>query len=115
MNGPAGRRKVFITGASGFMGRHLIPELLRRGHEVRALVRKGSERKLPAGCEAVLGDPLDGASYAHRIAPCDTFVQLVGVSHPNPARTEEFRAIDLSLASKQLRLPRRPPSSTLST
>ncbi len=50
------------------MGRKLIPRLLERGHEVRALVRPGSEKKLPAGCTPVLGDALDGASYKSQIA-----------------------------------------------
>jgi uncharacterized protein YbjT (DUF2867 family) len=39
---------VFIAGATGYIGRHLVPELLQRGHTVRALVRRGSEGKLAA-------------------------------------------------------------------
>ena len=31
--------RVLITGASGFLGRHVVAESLRRGHSVRALVR----------------------------------------------------------------------------
>ena len=31
--------RVLVTGANGFLGRHLVAELLRRGHPVRALVR----------------------------------------------------------------------------
>jgi uncharacterized protein YbjT (DUF2867 family) len=77
------------------MGRKLIPLLLERGHEVRALVRPGSEKKLPAGCIAVLGDALQGSSYAEKISPADTFVQLVGVAHPSPAKAAEFRKVDL--------------------
>lgn len=88
-------RCVFITGGSGYMGQHLIPRLLARGHTVRALVRAGSEKKLPAGCTPVLGNALDPATYANQIAPADTFVQLVGVAHPSPAKATEFRAIDL--------------------
>jgi uncharacterized protein YbjT (DUF2867 family) len=53
-------RRVFITGGTGYLGRALAARLLERGHEVRALVRRGSESKLPRGCEAVTGDPLDG-------------------------------------------------------
>lgn len=86
---------MFITGGSGYMGRKLIPLLLQRGHEVRALVRLGSEKKLPAGCIAVVGDALDESSYVDRIAPADTFVQLVGVAHPSPAKAAEFRKVDL--------------------
>ncbi len=87
---------VFVTGGTGYVGRPLITQLLERGHEVRALVRPGSERKLPAGCQAVRGDALERGSYAAKIAPADTFVQLVGVSHPSPAKAEEFRNVDLA-------------------
>ena len=85
------------------MGRGLIPELLKRGHEVRALVRRGSESKLPAGCQLLTGDPLDRASFAHEIGPADTFVQLVGVAHPSPAKAKEFRSVDLKSASESIR------------
>ncbi len=88
--------RVFVTGGTGYVGRPLIAQLLERGHEVQALVRPGSEGKLPAGCQAVPGDALEGKSYAAKIAPADTFVQLVGVSHPSPAKAAEFRSIDLA-------------------
>jgi len=89
------RRCVFVTGGTGYMGRKLITRLLERGHQVRALVRGGSEEKLPAGCTAISGNALDGASYAGQVSPADTFVQLVGVAHPSPAKAAEFRQIDL--------------------
>jgi uncharacterized protein YbjT (DUF2867 family) len=77
------------------MGSRLIPRLLERGHEVRALVRSGSEKKLPAHCTAIVGSALEGASYAGKVSPADTFVQLVGVAHPRPAKAAEFRSVDL--------------------
>ena len=77
------------------MGQRLIPRLLERGHEVRALVRAGSEKKLPPGCTPVFGDALDPSTYSDKIAPADTFVQLVGVAHPSPAKADRFRTIDL--------------------
>jgi uncharacterized protein YbjT (DUF2867 family) len=91
----ANRRCVFITGGSGYMGQRLIPRLLERGHQVRALVRAGSEKKVPPGCVSVLGNALDSSTYAAQVAPSDTFVQLIGVAHPSPAKAAEFRAIDL--------------------
>lgn len=91
-------RNVFIAGATGYIGRVLIPRLIERGHEVRALVRQGSERKLPAGCQAVIGNALDASTFADRVRPSDTFVQLVGVPHPSPAKAAEFRSIDLASA-----------------
>ena len=86
---------VFITGGTGYIGQKLIPRLLARGHQVRALVRSGSESKLPKGCEAVAGNALDPGTYQHLISPADTFVQLVGVAHPSPAKAGQFRNVDL--------------------
>ena len=88
-------KHIFITGGTGYLGRHLIPEPLRRGHQVRALARPGSEKKLAAGCEAAVGDALRAETFASRIAPADTFIQLVGVAHPGPAKAKQFREIDL--------------------
>jgi uncharacterized protein YbjT (DUF2867 family) len=88
-------RKIFMTGGTGYVGRHLIPRLAERGHDIRALVRKGSERKLPANCEAVFGDALNKATFAEKVKPAGTFIQLVGVAHPSPAKGKEFRSIDL--------------------
>jgi nucleoside-diphosphate-sugar epimerase len=49
--------RVLVTGASGFLGHAVCPELTARGHEVVALVRRpGSE---PAGTRAVAGDLAD--------------------------------------------------------
>jgi uncharacterized protein YbjT (DUF2867 family) len=93
------KRSVFVTGGTGYVGRPLVSELAQRGHEVRALVRSGSEGKLPAGCQAIIGNALDDSSYRAQILPADTFVQLVGVSHPNPSKAAQFRSVDLASTS----------------
>jgi uncharacterized protein YbjT (DUF2867 family) len=80
------------------MGRTLIAQLLQRGHTIQALARPGSEGKLPDGCAIVRGNALDKNSFASRIVPAETFVQLVGVTHPSPAKAAEFRAVDLASA-----------------
>jgi len=89
------QRTVFLTGSTGFLGRSLAAELLRRGHQVRALVRAGSEGRVVQGCELVVGDALRAESYAAKVAPSDTFVHLIGVAHPSPSKAGEFRKIDL--------------------
>ena len=90
------KRNVFVAGGTGYIGRVLIPVLLERGHHVRALVRRGSEHKLPSGCEAVIGDALDSLTFIDRVRPSDTFVQLVGVPHPSPSKAAQFQSIDLA-------------------
>ena len=94
---------VFIAGASGFMGRSLSAELLRRGHTVRGLVRAGSEKSVVAGCEGVTGDALDASSYRHHVEGADAFVHLVGVAHPGPSKAAQFRSIDLRSAQEAVR------------
>jgi uncharacterized protein YbjT (DUF2867 family) len=89
---------VFVTGGTGYLGRAVIPLLVARGHTVRALVRRGSEVNLPPGAQAVFGDALDQDTFAASVAPSDTFIQLVGVPHPSPAKAKLFRAIDLMSA-----------------
>src|SRR5215467_14001673 len=96
-------RRVFVTGGTGYIGSHLIPALLERGHHVRALVRTESKGVMPpAGCELVSGNALDGNSYRHLVRPSNTFVHLVGVSHPSPAKGAEFRSIDLVAAREAI-------------
>jgi 2-alkyl-3-oxoalkanoate reductase len=38
--------KLLVTGASGFLGKYVVAEALRRGHQVRAVVRPSSDEKL---------------------------------------------------------------------
>jgi uncharacterized protein YbjT (DUF2867 family) len=95
-------RRVFITGGTGYIGTALIPILLERGHRVRALVRPGSKAKLPAECEVVSGNALDANTYHQLIRPSDTFIHLVGVPHPSPAKAAQFLAVDLVSAREAI-------------
>jgi uncharacterized protein YbjT (DUF2867 family) len=99
---PEGSRRVFIAGGTGYIGSSLIPILIERGHRVRVLVRPSSKAKLPAACEVVSGNALDANSYRQLIRPADTFIHLVGVPHPSPAKAAQFRAIDLVSAREAI-------------
>jgi uncharacterized protein YbjT (DUF2867 family) len=90
------RRSIFLTGGTGYIGRRLIPMLLRRGHGVTAVVRHGSESHVPVGAKIVAADPLREDSYTMAIAPADTFVHLIGTPHPSPAKARQFVEIDLA-------------------
>jgi uncharacterized protein YbjT (DUF2867 family) len=94
---------VFVTGGTGYMGQRLIPALIERGHRVRAVVRPGSERRLPPGCEATSGNVLDASTYTAQVAPADTLVHLVGTPRPSPAKARQFREIDLASAREAVR------------
>lgn len=88
-------KTIFITGSTGYIGTRLIKSLLAGSHRVIALIRKGSENKVPAGCEIVIADPFDSATFQKYIPEDSVFVQLLGVSHPSPSKAEQFKQIDL--------------------
>src|SRR4051794_19915568 len=88
-------RQVFIAGGTGYMGKKLIPRLTAEGFGVRALVRPGSESKVPVGAGTVFGDALEPTTYSSKVPSGATFVHLVGPPHPSPSKAKEFRAVDL--------------------
>jgi uncharacterized protein YbjT (DUF2867 family) len=88
-------KTVFITGATGYIGKRLTKLLLQRGHKVIALVRKGSEHKVVVGAAIVAADPFDPNSFQSFIPKGAVFIQLLGVSHPSPKKAKQFKEIDL--------------------
>ena len=94
--------QVFITGSTGYVGRSLAQALVGRGHFVSGLVRPGSATRLPADCKIVEGNALDRKTCEARISGVHTYVQLVGVAHPSPAKARQFREIDLKSCQESL-------------
>ena len=94
---------VFIAGATGYIGRRLCAELMRRGHTVIALARIGSADKVPVGCRVIVGNALDADSYSSQVPPGCTFIHLVGVAHPSPAKARHFLSVDLASVYASLR------------
>ena len=56
--------RALVTGATGFIGRHLVELLREGGHEVVCLVRASSDRSAleALGCSFVVGDITDASS-----------------------------------------------------
>ncbi|RNC70688.1 MAG: complex I NDUFA9 subunit family protein [Desulfuromonadales bacterium] len=70
--------KVFVAGATGFVGGHLRRALLERGHTVRLLVH-GRREGLEAGVEQAEGDVTRLDTFAAAVEGCDATVNLVGI------------------------------------
>jgi len=87
--------RVLVTGASGFVGNWVVAELLARGHEVRCLVRPGSEGKLKAADRVAvfLGDVLDEAAVKQAVQGCAAVVHLVGIIREFPWRGITFERL----------------------
>ncbi len=69
--------RILLTGATGYVGGQLAPELVRGGAELRCLVRDPNRAHLPEGAEAVTGDVLDAATLAPALQGVDVAYYLV--------------------------------------
>ena len=92
--------RIFVTGATGFAGSHLVESLLTDGHDVWALHHAATSlQPVPVGVHAVNGDllDLDGMKAAVAKAEPDIIYHLAGQAYPakswvNPALTMAINA-----------------------
>src|SRR4051812_3305138 len=73
--------RVLVTGATGFIGRFAVAELLASGHVVRALVRdrERGASLLGDGVELAVGSALDPTAVRTALDGADGLVQAAGV------------------------------------
>ena len=86
--------RVFVTGGTGFVGNYVVEALLEEGHQVRCLVRPGSEKKLRAikDVEIVYGNILE-RELKDKIKGCDAIVHLVGIIREFPKEGITFKKL----------------------
>ncbi|TYO99335.1 NADH dehydrogenase [Geothermobacter ehrlichii] len=87
--------KVFVTGGTGFVGNEIIRQLIDAGHEVTALVRPGSEKKLAVrdGVTFHRGDATLPESLEGALSGCDAVIHLVGIIREFPAKGITFKRL----------------------
>jgi nucleoside-diphosphate-sugar epimerase len=95
--------KVFVAGATGVIGRELVPRLVARGHEVVGMTRSESKQDLvrSLGARPVVADALDPDAIAQAVTSAEPEVivhQLTALSGPMSVR--EMRHPERSLAAK---------------
>ncbi len=79
--------KVFLAGATGVLGRTLVPQLVARGHEVVGMTRRASKQELvrSLGARPVVADALDPDAVAQAVAFAEPEVivhELTALSGP---------------------------------
>jgi len=94
--------RVFVAGATGVLGRALVPQLVARGHEVVGMTRSGSKQELvrSLGARPVVADALDPDGVAEAVASAEPEVivhQLTALSGPTSMR--DARRPDRSIAA----------------
>lgn len=73
--------RVFLTGASGFVGKNMLTRLMDEGHAVRALVREVPKARSGefAKAELIAGDVVEGTGLEQGMQGCDAVIHLVGI------------------------------------
>ena len=74
--------RILVTGATGFVGNHLVPTLIQAGHEVVCLVRPTSDLSGLQGLDVKLvqGDITDNDALLTALDGVDAVVHLAAVS-----------------------------------
>src|SRR5262249_31723230 len=88
-------QRGFVTGGTGFVGKHVVRTLLAHGFLVRCLVRPGSERDLRGfeSIDRVPGDVLQPRGLAASAEGCSAIIHLVGIIREHPARGITFERL----------------------
>ena len=105
-------KKIFVTGATGFIGSNLVRQLVKNGYEVHALVRKGSTHPFLHNLkiEKKEGDLFDIplSSLEKYCEPCDAIIHLAAMISFNEKDSRSLYEINvhgtkkiLSVAEKQ--------------
>jgi len=89
--------RILVTGASGYIGGRLVPELITRGYHVRVMVRASSPeyKDIWPKAEIVVADALDFKSLTKAMDGIDTSYYLI---HSLLLGQKKFGSIDLQAA-----------------
>jgi len=104
--------KVFVTGATGFVGREVCKQLIEAGHDVRALLHNQTDAEKTAATDTVCGDTTVLDSLTNILTGCDAVIHLVGIIREFPRQGVTFEKLhtestgNMLQAAKQQQVPR---------
>ncbi|MBE7439985.1 MAG: NAD(P)H-binding protein [Spirochaetales bacterium] len=103
--------RIFLTGATGFVGSHFLRALLAAGYRVRACCRSPERQEPHAQIEWIAGDfstDHDPAIWTERLRDCSTVINAVGIiTETRSARFEDLHTrgpVALFKAAKDLNI-----------
>ena len=96
--------KVFVAGATGALGRQLVPQLVARGHEVVGMTRTASKQDglRALGARPVVADALDPDAVAQAVASAEPEVIV-----------HELTALSAPMSMREVRHPERSAATTM--
>ncbi|GAA5528907.1 complex I NDUFA9 subunit family protein [Herpetosiphon gulosus] len=83
--------RIFLTGASGFIGRHVAAELSQAGHQLTCLVRQKPPTPINSAAQYVVAEWLKPATWLDQLAEHDIVINCVGMLRES--RQASFQAV----------------------
>ncbi len=96
-------RRTLVTGAGGYVGGHLVRELLRAGRDVRCMSRNPEKLILPQQADRVKADVLEPASLASALSGIDVAYYLVHSMESSRSDQRSFASRDRDAARNFLK------------
>src|SRR5258707_755712 len=98
---------IALTGATGFIGQYLLQEMPRRGHRIRALLRRPASMPVDAS-SAVIGDLTRPQNMSAALEGVDAVVHSAGLAHAMSGVPEnDYRLINTEATVRLARAARR--------
>lgn len=85
--------RIFVTGASGFVGSAVVQQLLSRGYLVNALIHRKPLDSSGRGVTSIQGDLFDTTALQAALRDCAAVIHLVGIIRENPSRNITFERL----------------------
>lgn len=92
-----GGKTVLVTGASGQLGRRLVPALIKTGYKVKAHYRSADKasRWCPAGAERVIGDLLEPQWLNEALRSCDIVIHCAAIVSLRPRSNDLMKRVNV--------------------
>src|SRR6185369_9059713 len=98
---------IALTGATGFIGQHLLRELPKRGHRLRVLLRRPAAVPI-AAASAVIGDLAQPRNMAAALEGVDAVIHSAGIAHAMSGIPEDdYRVVNTEATIGLARAARR--------
>jgi NADH dehydrogenase len=95
--------RILVTGATGFVGRAVVAELLQRGYQVVALARRQESQASEPGLVRVAADVL-GEGWQRWAEGCQAIIHLVGIIRPRPKEGVTFQGAHVEATARVIQV-----------
>jgi dihydroflavonol-4-reductase len=97
-------KSAFVTGATGFVGRALVDDLLRHNFDVTALVRNESKANLPDEVTIAQGELGDLSHFDEIVGGCDVVLHVAALTPSVGVSSEEFSSTNVDGTARVIEL-----------